>query len=123
MGKRKAAPITVRTADGKVRTVKAGYFQKQKQQKRKQPKPTRAQMAHWQATRQEALARDDHRCVDCGRRRGDDDPRLKPGRKAILEIHHLTYERRWKELLEDVVTLCQRCHATRHQWKRRGVML
>ena len=106
MRKRKKSPVKVTTADGKVRFAKAGSFQK--------PKRRRAVLAvarktpHWRALRLRALEREGFRCAVC--RRGD----------RLLEVHHLTYERLGAELLEDVVALCQRCHATEHAWARRG---
>ena len=46
------------------------------------------------------------RCERCGR--------SGHRRNWELHVHHLTYERRGKELLSDVVVLCLNCHAEEH---------
>ncbi len=46
------------------------------------------------------------------------------GEKEQLHLHHLTYERLGSERLDDLIPLCQPCHAAAHQLvKRRGVRL
>jgi 5-methylcytosine-specific restriction endonuclease McrA len=57
--------------------------------------------AKWRRLRNEVLLRDKHRCVKCHWNRD-------------LHVHHLTYERMGDELLEDLVTLCARCHGREH---------
>lgn len=107
-------PIKVTYADGSTLTVSGAHFDRQAKPKRS---PTKAAREHWRRIKREALRRDDHRCVDCGRSPGHTDPRIRSGnRTRYLEVHHLTYERLGAELLEDVVTLCQRCHSLRHTW-------
>jgi len=34
--------------------------------------------------------------------------------ELCTEVHHLTYERLWKELRSDVVALCRHCHRDYH---------
>lgn len=48
-----------------------------------------------------ALERDGRRCRLCNS-------------KERLEVHHRTYKRRGNEKLDDLTTLCHRCHATYH---------
>ncbi len=115
MGKRawrtqiKAQPVTIRHADGTSATVapesllKTPYWRSDA----------------WRRRRRARLAYDNHQCVSCKRQHGDTDPRLKGNRTTRLEVHHLTYARFGYERLEDLLTLCQRCHATEHQWQRR----
>ncbi|HEV8653179.1 MAG TPA: HNH endonuclease [Actinomycetes bacterium] len=55
----------------------------------------------WQAKRALALERDGHQCTECHR-------------ADRLEVHHITYVRLGRELLEDLVTLCFHCHMDRH---------
>jgi 5-methylcytosine-specific restriction endonuclease McrA len=105
-------PVKVTYADGRTEVKKASRFQK------KPPKSYYRTPAWW-AIRKEALKRDSYRCQECGRGHKDDDPRLKPGRRVVLEVHHLTYKRFGHERLEDLKTLCRRCHATEHDWQRR----
>jgi 5-methylcytosine-specific restriction endonuclease McrA len=50
------------------------------------------------------LNRDENRCADCG----------DSIEEKVLEVHHITYIRRGKERLEDLMTLCQDCHQERH---------
>ena len=59
---------------------------------------------HWELVRSAVLKRDQDRCADCGHSTED-----KP-----LEVHHITYIRRGKENLEDLLTLCNDCHKERH---------
>ena len=60
---------------------------------------------HWQNVRRKRLSLDGYKCVICG---GGEN----------LNVHHLTYERRGNENIEeDVVTLCHPCHAMLHRIK------
>jgi 5-methylcytosine-specific restriction endonuclease McrA len=59
---------------------------------------------HWELARSAALKRDENRCADCG----------ISIEKKPLEVHHITYIRRGKEHLDDLMTLCQDCHQERH---------
>lgn len=61
------------------------------------------QSAHWRHVRGLALARDGYRCRQCRARHG-------------LQVHHLTYRHLWheEEHLEDLRTLCRRCHRRAH---------
>lgn len=108
----KVSPVTVLYADGREAQVDPHAFVKQPYWK----------SAAWRARRRAVLQRDNHRCTVCKRTHGArTDPRLKGNRRTVLEVHHLTYARYGRERLADLVTLCQRCHATEHQWqKRRG---
>jgi hypothetical protein len=51
----------------------------------------------WQRIRRERLQKDGFRCVRCARRHE-------------LQVHHLTYERLGHERIDDLVTVCVRCH-------------
>ena len=66
--------------------------------------------AYWRAIREQCLARDGYRCRLCN---SPDD----------LQAHHRTYERKGKEDLDDLTTLCQPCHdlVTDHQRRQRYV--
>lgn len=105
MSRRKRnSKITVYKPDGTVQVVKPGKFQK--------PKSRRATLAaarksdHWRALKAQARTQGGDRCAYCkGRDR--------------LELHHLTYVRLGKERLEDVILLCQACHAWQHKWLAR----
>jgi 5-methylcytosine-specific restriction endonuclease McrA len=70
----------------------------------------------WSSIRRRVLARDSHRCQQCGA-------------TSVLQIHHLTYERRGRELLSELTVLCDNCHTRAHQrgllgvseeWQRRN---
>lgn len=109
---KKNGPVKIIRPDGTTELRKASSFQKK-------AKPYWKTQA-WKKRRRAALERDDYRCCHCRRRQGDEDLRLKRGRTR-LEVHHLTYERYMHEPLEDLQTLCTRCHANEHQWlKRQG---
>lgn len=55
----------------------------------------------WQDLRLEALRRDGHACRICNS-------------SKRLDVHHRTYERFGNELLEDLTTLCRKCHRIFH---------
>lgn len=55
----------------------------------------------WKETRQAAVKRDGRRCQKCG----------NTGR---LQVHHTSYDRRGKDSLPDLVTLCSSCHRQSH---------
>ena len=51
----------------------------------------------WRSLADQAKERDHYRCVYCG----------SPDE---LEVHHKTYKRVGHEELDDLITLCHRCH-------------
>jgi hypothetical protein len=55
----------------------------------------------WKTKRRERLELDGHECTNCDA-------------TTYLEVHHLTYERLGNELMSDLQTLCQTCHARLH---------
>lgn len=59
------------------------------------------QTREWKAKRNRKLIQAGNRCQLCGS-------------SHRLEVHHLTYERRGYELLEDLVVLCRDCHQKHH---------
>lgn len=61
------------------------------------------QSKHWREFRELALDHYGHKCTNCG----------LEGKS--LDVHHLTYERRGCELLEDVTVLCRSCHLKEHE--------
>lgn len=60
------------------------------------------QTLEWRWRRNAILRRDRKRCVRCHTRYSE------------LHVHHRTYERRGHERLDDLMTLCERCHAKEH---------
>jgi len=61
----------------------------------------------WRIVRRLRLQLDKYTCQACYR-------------KNDLEVHHLTYERLGSERLEDLITLCVRCHNDAEELKRYG---
>lgn len=57
--------------------------------------------------RQAVFARDNHKCVVCGK-------------SENIQPHHLTYRNIYNEQLADLVTLCRTCHATYHAVQKRA---
>ena len=102
----KANLITIRRTDGSVKVVGPREFEKAPYWR----------SSEWRALKRAVLRRDRGRCACCKRARGDADPRLRGDHKVILEVHHLTYERFGREHMDDLLTLCRRCHSTEHQW-------
>jgi 5-methylcytosine-specific restriction endonuclease McrA len=54
----------------------------------------------WACRRMLRLVLDEHTCQDC--------------RQPASHVHHLTYERLGHEELDDLISLCERCHSIRH---------
>ena len=59
----------------------------------------------WQDIRDVRLKVDRYTCQGCGRHNE-------------LNVHHVTYERLGYERIEDLITLCKRCHADTHYFDR-----
>ena len=59
------------------------------------------QTEHWRNKRYEALNRANHKCQLCGN-------------KENLQVHHNTYDNRGNEKDEDLIVLCEICHAKFH---------
>src|SRR3990167_6908428 len=55
----------------------------------------------WKDLRRAVIKRDNFICVDCKENK-------------MLDVHHLTYENFRHEKLEELVTLCRKCHDKRH---------
>lgn len=55
----------------------------------------------WKAKRKAVLIRDGLRCQLCGHDRN-------------LHVHHITYERIYAEDLDDLITVCNKCHDKVH---------
>lgn len=63
--------------------------------------------AEWQSKRSQVIARDGC-CQSCGRK------------KAKMHVHHLTYDRLYNELLEDLQLLCEACHVELHRREQKA---
>lgn len=61
------------------------------------------QSDRWDKKRRKRLKKDNYTCVDCGER---DRP---------LDVHHLSYDRLGNERMDDLVSLCRKCHNERHE--------
>jgi len=70
---------------------------------RKVPYEDRRTSREWSVLRRQIFRRDGHRCKLCGR---NDVP---------LHLHHCTYKNYAVEKLEDLITLCERCHERHHR--------
>ena len=73
------------------------------------PKPKRSdeyrayfKSKSWQRKRAKVIFRDGAQCRACGSRES-------------LEVHHLIYARFTEEWLEDLITLCEKCHKAIHK--------
>jgi 5-methylcytosine-specific restriction endonuclease McrA len=62
---------------------------------------------NWQQKRGCAIMRDESRCAICG----------IEGNGSSLHIHHLSYKNAGNENVDDLATLCKRCHNDIHQRK------
>jgi len=111
MGKgRKAARVRVTHADGTTEMRANGSFRPAKAERTQSKKTWYEKYVgtpHFKRLRAKVLERDNWMCTGCGARRADG---------AILQAHHLTYERVPKrEWLTDLTTLCQECHRQVHR--------
>lgn len=61
----------------------------------------------WKRKREQRLAIDKYRCSNCGTAKN-------------LHVHHVTYEHLGDEPMEDLITLCQRCHELIHRMERQS---
>ena len=62
----------------------------------------------WQRKRRKVLIRDRYTCQKCGEKD-----------RKLLQVHHKTYDRVFKESLSDLITLCKKCHKLEHNKRRR----
>jgi hypothetical protein len=76
-------------------------------QRRRMPYKEYLKSEEWAVVSRLARHRDGNRCQLCGTTDGP------------LDVHHLTYERRGFERLEDLITLCHVCHFAEHERQRR----
>jgi hypothetical protein len=68
------------------------------------------QSPHWLRLRELVLRRDQYKCRRCGSSYHWADSNSQD----VLHCHHMTYDRRGEERLDDLVTLCARCHKLVH---------
>lgn len=68
----------------------------------------------FQDIKQLVLQRDNYHCMCCGRTEADMNSK---GKHYILQAHHNTYKHLYheREHLDDLITLCNLCHASIHQ--------
>ncbi len=62
----------------------------------------------WKALRLRIIKDRGHKCQDCGSTKH-------------LQVHHLTYDRIFKERDTDLRVVCQDCHNAIHHGKKRGM--
>lgn len=62
---------------------------------------------HWRSLRRQVIRRSGGRCERCGR-------------SGRLEVHHVTYVRRGRELPSDLQVLCRDCHDEAHEKTAQG---
>ena len=78
-------------------------------QKKKKPQKKKRHISYqkylesdeWRDRRNKRIDLDEHKCQICGARHN-------------LEVHHLTYARIFNEDIDDLITLCDKCHRTVH---------
>lgn len=60
----------------------------------------------WEKLKVQRFQKDEHKCMIC-----------KSGKiqKAKLVCHHITYTRLFNEEIDDLITLCMRCHSKIHR--------
>ncbi|OGO78623.1 MAG: hypothetical protein A2Y23_10095 [Clostridiales bacterium GWB2_37_7] len=83
---------------------KGSYTARKMKKLKRMPYNEYLKTQHWELAQSAVLKRDKNKCADCGCSKKE-----KP-----LEVHHITYIRRGKEKLEDLMTLCKDCHKERH---------
>ncbi len=68
----------------------------------------------WAQRREERLQLDGNACVMCGRKNG-----VRKDGAPILQVHHIHYSNLGHERLEDLCSVCPRCHQLLHKYYRR----
>jgi len=66
----------------------------------------------WKVQRAKARKRDKYRCQDCGVTKKD--------QRKNLDVHHIVSYKKYKDItrahrLENLITLCRKCHMNRHK--------
>jgi 5-methylcytosine-specific restriction endonuclease McrA len=83
---------------------KKGYSLRKIKRLKHLPHTSYLRTPHWDLVRSAAFKRDRGCCADCGVSIKDEP----------LEVHHITYIRKGRENLEDLMTLCRQCHQEHH---------
>ncbi len=68
----------------------------------------------WRGRRGRELLRVDYCCEFCGYQVGS----LEDSGDCYLQVHHLSYERLGNEAQEDLIVLCNFCHADVHDYEQ-----
>jgi 5-methylcytosine-specific restriction endonuclease McrA len=91
------------------RTNRTHWKKKEKKTKKQRPYQKFLLTDYWKRVREAVKERDRHQCVQCKS-------------LEILQVHHLTYDHHGDEMnhLEDLVTLCFKCHQEKHAGKRKA---
>lgn len=63
---------------------------------------------HWRKRATQARIDAGFECQDCGERRTRNN-------FIVLDVHHLSYSRLWRESPCDLMVLCRRCHDRLHR--------
>ena len=63
---------------------------------------------HWRRQAHQARIDADFACQDCGEQR-------TRNHFIVLDVHHLSYDRLWREKPGDLVVLCRHCHDRLHR--------
>lgn len=83
---------------------KGSYTARKMKKLKRMPYREYLRTQHWALAQSAVLKRDHNKCADCG----------DSNKEKAIEVHHITYIRRGKENLEDLMTLCKDCHNERH---------
>ncbi len=73
---------------------------------------TYSRSSKWQKNRLRRLEFDEFQCQGIVIRNGKP---ARCGNKIKVDVHHRSYERIGYERLDDMITLCRRCHVAEHQ--------
>lgn len=90
------------------RTNRTHWKKKETKKRKQRPYQKFLLTDYWKQVREVIKERDGHKCVQCQS-------------IEILQVHHLTYDHHGNEMnhLEDLVTLCFKCHQEKHAGKKR----
>ena len=93
--------ISTNTTEVENKDINVNYIQDQINNLKNMPYKEYLQTEHWREKRKSALYRANNKCQLCGN-------------KENLHVHHNTYDNRGQEKDEDLVVLCEICHARHH---------
>lgn len=113
--------ITTAPVAGRCPPHAAGHLARERQRRASKPQRRVWNSARWQRTRKQVLARDGHRCTDCGRHRSELGPNERMLADHIRGVVACMADGREYEL-DECETRCSMCSGRRDGGRRREAL-